>query len=119
MCSSTQHGKSNCNFSRQLNCSQLLCASFVLFSSATFPDITEMLCGQQNSFVGVANKCRDLYGKKEFRKYKMANVVVRDAAQHFNPLNTKRRLLYLKTQFVPRSKHFSSGLQKPISLWCK
>ena len=29
---------------------------------------------------------------------------------NFNPLNTKRRLLYLKTQFVPRSKHFSSRL---------
>jgi hypothetical protein len=28
----------------------------------------------------------------------------------FNSLNTKRRLLYLKTQFVPRSKHFSSRL---------
>ena len=28
----------------------------------------------------------------------------------FNPLKTKRRLLYLKTQFVPRSKHFSSLL---------
>jgi len=27
-----------------------------------------------------------------------------------NPLNTKRRLLYLKTQSVPRSKHFSSRL---------
>ena len=27
-----------------------------------------------------------------------------------NPLNTTRRLLYLKTQFVPRSKHFSSRL---------
>ena len=27
-----------------------------------------------------------------------------------NPLNTKRRLLYLKTQFVPHSKHFSSRL---------
>ena len=26
------------------------------------------------------------------------------------PLNTKRRLLYLKTHFVPRSKHFSSRL---------
>ena len=26
------------------------------------------------------------------------------------PLNTKRRLLYLKTQFVPHSKHFSSRL---------
>ena len=36
-----------------------------------------------------------------------------------NPLNTKRRLLYLKTQFVPRSKHFSSRLYKPISLCCK
>ena len=29
---------------------------------------------------------------------------------YINPLNTKRRLLYLKTQFVPRSKHFSSQL---------
>ena len=28
----------------------------------------------------------------------------------FNPLKKKRRLLYLKTQFVPRSKHFSSRL---------
>ena len=37
----------------------------------------------------------------------------------FNPLKTKRRLLYLKTQSVPRSKHFSSRLQKPINLSCK
>jgi len=27
-----------------------------------------------------------------------------------NPWNTKRRLLYLRTQFVPRCKHFSSRL---------
>ena len=27
-----------------------------------------------------------------------------------NPLKTKRRQLYLKTKFVPRSKHFSSRL---------
>ena len=27
-----------------------------------------------------------------------------------NPLNTKHRLLYLKAQFVPHSKHFSSQL---------
>ena len=27
-----------------------------------------------------------------------------------NPLKTKSRLLYLKTQFVPRIKHFSSRL---------
>jgi hypothetical protein len=36
-----------------------------------------------------------------------------------NPLNMKHRLLYLKTQFIPRSKHFSSRLKKPISLCCK
>ena len=29
---------------------------------------------------------------------------------HFNPLKTKRRLFYLKTQFVPPCKHFSSRL---------
>jgi len=28
----------------------------------------------------------------------------------FNILKTKRKLHYLKTQFVPRCKHFSSGL---------
>ena len=32
------------------------------------------------------------------------------STSHINPLKTKRRLLYLKTQFVPRSKHFSSQL---------
>ena len=37
----------------------------------------------------------------------------------FKPSKTKLRLLYIKTQFVPRSKHFSSRLQKPISLCCK
>ena len=29
----------------------------------------------------------------------------------FNPLKTKRKLIYLKTQFVPRSEHFSSRLK--------
>ena len=33
-----------------------------------------------------------------------------DAAARINPLKTKRRLLYLKTQFVPHSKHFSTRL---------
>jgi len=31
----------------------------------------------------------------------------------------KHRLFYIKTQSVPRSKHFSSRLWKPTSLWCK
>ena len=36
----------------------------------------------------------------------------------FKPLITKRTPLYLKTHSVPRCKHFSSRLWKPISLWC-
>jgi len=32
-------------------------------------------------------------------------------SQSINPLKTKRRLLYLKTQSVPRSKHFRLGDQ--------
>jgi hypothetical protein len=34
-----------------------------------------------------------------------------------NVLKTEHKLFYLKTQFVPRSKHFSSWLQKSVS-WC-
>ena len=51
---------------------------------------------------------RIIYGHQaeqtEVRCKKMSN------AEIINPLKTKRRLLYLKTQFVPRSKHFSSRL---------
>jgi len=36
-----------------------------------------------------------------------------------NPLKTNDRPLDLKSQSVPRCKHFSSRLWKPISLWCK
>ena len=34
----------------------------------------------------------------------------RERVNCFNPLKTKGRLLYLKTQFIPHSKHFSSRL---------
>jgi hypothetical protein len=37
--------------------------------------------------------------------------VLKDKHEYsFNPLKTKRRMLYLKTQPVPRSKHFSTRL---------
>jgi len=45
--------------------------------------------------------------------------VLQENKRHINPLQTKRRPLYLKTQSVPRCKHFSSQLLKPISLCCK
>ena len=40
----------------------------------------------------------------------MLHNIAEEQRPYINPLNTKRRLLYLKTQFVPRSKHFSSRL---------
>ena len=43
------------------------------------------------------------FSKFTINNYKLVLPVV-------NPLKTKRRLLYLKTQFVQRSKHFSSRL---------
>ena len=49
------------------------------------------------------NAYKILVGRREGRKYV-------DMKMDLNPLNTKRRMFYLKTQFVPRSKHFSSRL---------
>ena len=46
-----------------------------------------------------------MYGIK---LYKFSLII--SGMQYINPLKTKRRLLYLKAQFVPRSKHFSSRL---------
>ena len=41
----------------------------------------------------------------------LGNFVVQIHPQEvLNPLKTKRRLLYLRTQSVPRCKHFSSRL---------
>jgi hypothetical protein len=37
-------------------------------------------------------------------------------SKHFSSLKTKRKLFHLKTQSVPRSKHFSSRLQEQINL---
>jgi len=40
----------------------------------------------------------------------LSYLVIRLLSEHINPLKTKRKLLYLKTQSVPRCKHFSSRL---------
>ena len=54
--------------------------------------------------------CNYSSGRWEFLQ-SLGNYLIYQQRQHYNnPLNTKRRLLYLKTQFVPRSKHFSSRL---------
>jgi len=43
-----------------------------------------------------------LYGTKGFKRL---------TTMYFNPLKTKRRPLYLKTQSVPRCKHFISVIK--------
>jgi hypothetical protein len=56
--------------------------------------------------------------KPEYRHYKEQALTAAstdawlypDLDQHVNLLKTKRRPLYLKTQSVPRCKHFSSRL---------
>ena len=53
------------------------------------------------------NKDKDLGNKDEEAKEKKQKC---SPIRILKPLNTKRRLLYLKAHFVPRSKHFSSRL---------
>ena len=38
-------------------------------------------------------------------------IIILANSYYINPLMTKRKLLYLKTQFVPRSKHFISVIK--------
>ena len=66
----------------------------------------EMICKNRTKF---SESERNGSRIKRFRKLERSDV---DKAlfKCFNPLYTERRLLYLKTQFVSRSKHFSSWL---------
>ena len=50
------------------------------------------------------------FRKLQFLQSKCLSIVTYALWYIINPLNTKRRLFYLKTQSVPRSKHFSSRL---------
>ena len=54
--------------------------------------------------------CRN--SSRSFYKYKSTDLdtPLPPRKAEFNTLKTKRRLLYLKTQFVPLSKHFLSQL---------
>ena len=49
----------------------------------------------------------------------LKSACTRFSPTNFKPFKTRGGVLYLKIQSVPRCKHFSSRLQKPISLWCK
>ena len=48
--------------------------------------------------------------EEAFEQKEMFCILLINTALNINPLKTKRRLLYLKTQSVRRSKHFSFRL---------
>ena len=77
-----------------------MCSVRILEQTATFAlyCINWLVFITEVDSVYCAVRIESLYNTDTIRFYKV------------NPLNTKRRLLYLKTKFVPRSKHFSSRL---------
>jgi hypothetical protein len=69
------------------------------------------------SFKGIVKRayisvyfCIYLYIYVSFSMFMYISVSQFDYTYKFNPLETKRRPLYLKAQSVPRCKHFSSTL---------
>ena len=85
--------------------------------NVSFDDVTsvggweaeDLLPLQTGIFLSWLDTCAVVYRLRfECRAAMLLHCSFRKCA--INPLNTKRRLLYLKTQFVPRSKHFSSRL---------
>jgi hypothetical protein len=82
--------------------------------SVNKPVMTEM------PSINVTAGCRRLIGeilsananelllRKAHDTWQMSVLILEEG--NVNPLKTKRSLLYLKTHFVPRSKHFSSRL---------
>jgi hypothetical protein len=79
----------------------------------------------RNGILLLDNRLFNKRSRQERNCYKIVtNLNVMELCQqeeegNINPLKTKRRLLYLKTQSVPRCKRFSSRLQEPIILCCK
>jgi hypothetical protein len=66
-----------------------------------------LLLKAENAIIGLSTPV-DIRGTRRYHPPPQPVVIV--VWWYFNLLKTKRWLLYLKTQFVPRSKHFSSRL---------
>jgi hypothetical protein len=60
--------------------------------------------------VGVTPRWTDILSVVEWLEVRIRVSDVN--VKYVNPLRTKRNLLYLKTQFVPRSKHSPFGVMK-------
>jgi len=68
-------------------------------------------CGGEDKYMQVCTGVLKVLGLRWKVKNKMVvKEIVREGVHSINPLKTKRRLVYLKTQSVPRCKHFLSRL---------
>ena len=67
-----------------------------------------------NFYIKISNTStfQNVYFRAESLCMKIIQVLLDsfNISPYINPLKTKRRLFYLKTQSVPRCKHFSSRL---------
>ena len=87
----------------------------VIMTSTTYAissHVYTSFCNGRNPDDSGEGLCTELPAKqnwmKRFEVFRGSSFIC--ISSSFNPLKTKCRLLYLKTQFVPRSKHFSSRL---------
>ena len=78
---------------------------YTCFCTANGANTTDMKCRKQRQR---SCRLRDLANRLSLRTHQQTRLLW--LPTKFNPLKTKRRLLYLNTQSVPRSKHFSSRL---------
>jgi len=78
-------------------------------------NVTSILFPLHLNYTTLSRRDRQMFlnGQAAFRGISRSlehNLTMHSPKQTINPLQTKRRLLYLKTQSVPRCKHFSSRL---------
>jgi len=66
--------------------------------------------GQQKGYCALCKQGSDNFKTEKMLSIIIVGVGVVTVVITINPLKTKRRLLYLKTQFIPGSKHISSRL---------
>jgi hypothetical protein len=91
----------------------ILYMSFSVISMMAFDTIFNGLCAQNFQVVHIFSQLQ----KPVCNKLSLCKII-KLKLFFVNALKTKRKLFHLKTQFVTRSKHFSSRLKKQINLFC-
>ena len=101
-------------FRKQFDDSKMQGRKIVQTFQQTHSRCFSLICSTISQNKPCFQRCRHNYRAYVTHYLKVSVIIFRRTTQVcltlFNPLRTKRRPLYLKTQFVPRCKHFSSWL---------